>query len=523
MSEISVLKSLSELIGRRKIYTDEKNIDETNIAKVLEEALIIHFQNSTDIDRLDKFEKGEQPLQRNKVIRPEIDVEVVDNIANEVTEFKLGYNWGTPFEYVQRGKEDFHQSDEETDDRAVSMLNEMFQESGMAAVNQEMARMLEICGLGYKMIEMKADYDPDVDTSVFNITSLDPRFAFVVYSNDAWRKPMMAVSYMVTDDGGEYYTCITKDYVYELKKPPINSKIKVVGEKQKIELVPNEHGLAYKNRYGMINIIEYNRSTDRMGCFERQIDEMNGLNIMISDFINNVSQQVQSLWHANDCDFPIDEETGEEQTPKTGDWIHTVTTGSGQKPFLTALSSEFSSDSTIVSINDTRERILQKCDVPSRGDNSGGSTGSAMSMTSGWNDAELSAGKEMIMIEKAERDLLRVALKIVHISSKLKQDSALLDLKVSDVKIKFPRNKSYDMATKSNTFATYISHGMHPRHALELVDIGGDIEQIYIDSKDMFDKYQENLFTSSNTTTDTEDKIQSDISDQYDQSPIAKI
>lgn len=46
-----------------------------------------------------------------------------------------------------------------------------------------------------------------------------------------------------------------------------------------------------------------------MGCFERQISEMDNLNLLISDFTNDVEQNTQAVWHTNDVDFPVEQET----------------------------------------------------------------------------------------------------------------------------------------------------------------------------------------------------------------------
>ena len=79
-----------ELFGRKRIYTDEVVIDETNILSVLSDALITHMENRNDIAYLLRYEKGYQPLKRKKTVRPEIDIKVVDNVASEITELKLG-------------------------------------------------------------------------------------------------------------------------------------------------------------------------------------------------------------------------------------------------------------------------------------------------------------------------------------------------------------------------------------------------------------------------------------------------
>ena len=141
-----------ELFGRKRIYTDETVIDETNILSVLNDALITHMENYNAIAYLLKYEKGYQPLKREKTVRPEIDVKVVDNVANEITEFKLGYNWGNPIIYVQHGNNDLYGNDSNSDDNAVSMLSEMFREEGKANLDQELARYIEICGVGYRFI-----------------------------------------------------------------------------------------------------------------------------------------------------------------------------------------------------------------------------------------------------------------------------------------------------------------------------------------------------------------------------------
>ena len=46
-----------ELFGRKRIYTDEVVIDETNILSVLNDALITHIENQNAIAYLLKYEK----------------------------------------------------------------------------------------------------------------------------------------------------------------------------------------------------------------------------------------------------------------------------------------------------------------------------------------------------------------------------------------------------------------------------------------------------------------------------------
>ena len=111
--------------GRKRIYTDYTEIDGTNIIEVLRDSLIIHGQNCDQITYLKNYESGIQPLTRPKIVRPDIDIKVCDNVASEVVDFKLGYNWGSPIEITQRSNTYPINSDSNVDDNAITLLNNM--------------------------------------------------------------------------------------------------------------------------------------------------------------------------------------------------------------------------------------------------------------------------------------------------------------------------------------------------------------------------------------------------------------
>ena len=73
-------------IGRQRIYTSEPTITRDNVIDILRKAVSVHEQNATRMKYLDEFEKGEQPLERVKTYRKDIDIKACDNVANEVTE-----------------------------------------------------------------------------------------------------------------------------------------------------------------------------------------------------------------------------------------------------------------------------------------------------------------------------------------------------------------------------------------------------------------------------------------------------
>ena len=191
-----------ELLGRKRIYTDTDDINESNIFEVLSEAWMIHEINLQEILYLLEYEKGQQPLVRKKTIRPEIDIEVADNLANQIVEFKLGYNWGNPITYVQKSNKDMAGNPPTADDDAITMLNEMNDAEAAYAKDQELARFVEICGIGYQMVDVKRDFDGG---SVFDLHVLHPMYTFVVYKNDIAETPVMGVTYRELESGDRYY------------------------------------------------------------------------------------------------------------------------------------------------------------------------------------------------------------------------------------------------------------------------------------------------------------------------------
>ena len=73
------------LTGRKVIYSAEDEVTPNNIIDIFTAANEIHQQNATDIEYLYNYYKGYQPiLNRQKVVRPEINNKIVVNRANEI-------------------------------------------------------------------------------------------------------------------------------------------------------------------------------------------------------------------------------------------------------------------------------------------------------------------------------------------------------------------------------------------------------------------------------------------------------
>ena len=517
-------------VGRKRIYTDQKYINESNILSVLGNAYSKHCENVVDMDFLIDYESGIHPAirDREKKIREDINYKVVDNIAHYVSRFHIGYFWGTPAMYIQRGNQEIHASDEIVDDTGITGLNEMLRNGeDISYKRQQIAKYVEKTGIGHSLVEIKLADEYDNDDILINnegeyigslchVYDLDSRYTFCVYHNGIGRKKVLGVTYVKNEDTSTVFTCYTDSLIYEIKN----------GEITKVSINP----------LGKIPIVEWNRDVDLTGCFEHCIADMDALDAQASDIANDSTQRTQDIWWGHNIALPEDEQ-GNPKQPKSGDWVLTNTPqGLGDRASdakIAPLASTYDSASAQNQLYRKFNHILQKCYVPIQSETTGGgSTGSAVDMSAGWSAAELDALQEQNSIEFAAREELKLILKAIKFVPEniLPMDSPIRKIHHTDIDIHFSRRRNYDLSVKANAFATLVGRGVHPRHAIKVCEIFEDSEQVYADSKDMVTAYQEKVCIAQPTTSGDQatnpdkplgsnDRIIQDMSDQIDNSP----
>ena len=94
-NEVDTSKTPSEtrqMNGRRVIKSSVRRITRDNVVDVLTTAMNTHSMNRSEIEYLWDYYRGKQPiLNRVKEVRPEICNKIVENRANEIVSFKVGY------------------------------------------------------------------------------------------------------------------------------------------------------------------------------------------------------------------------------------------------------------------------------------------------------------------------------------------------------------------------------------------------------------------------------------------------
>ena len=267
----------------------------------------------------------------------------------------------------------------------------------------------------------------------------------------------------------------------------------------RIEITGEEVTATMINPLRLIPIIEWERSDDRMGVFEREIPEMNRLNLLLSDIANDVDQECQQIWHANDVDFPHKKDENGNDTdeiipPKSNEWVVTESIKDGRQPFIKPLSTTYDYAGLMNNYTVARAMILQRTYTPQRNDNSGGSTGTAMSDATGWSAAEQVACYQQLLMEASKMEEVRVALEAIKRSNKLLEDNPLRKLRYIDVRPNVLRQKTYELAVKSTALSTLLAHGVYGLHALETVDMFADVTQVWEDSKELIEQFQQKAF-----------------------------
>ena len=481
----SVIFNTDSEYGRIKIFTDAKEITRENVVEIFDSAYAIHQNNAIKEDTLFTYERGKQDiLNRVKPIRSDINERLVINKASQIVDIHVGYCFGNPITYVQRGKvEDDSRKPETTEDEDnnyIAMINKMMAEQGKARKDIELARDYMICGLGYQMVcknDNASHYSP------FKITTLNPRTTFVVYRNDAFREPIMGCTYIINADGSITATMYTKKMCFKLVRFVTDDK-----QYKGLESVPN--------MLDEIPIVEFEH-TDRMGVFEKVIPILDKANVLNSDRINDVAQHVQSLLWLHNC--MIDDEKKKKLIDGDG-VIVTKSNGDGKEAKIAYLS-QILNQSEVQTFADFLYRQVEEItSTPSWQEASGGSTTGAMQLSNGWQSLELSAKSVEQTFIEPENQILRLVAKVIENDKRGYANIKKVD--VSDIEPHFTRNKNYDLLSKTNALATMINTGVDGLWAFQTVGLFSDAEQAYIDSQKTIDAVQKKNTEKPSTNAD---------------------
>lgn len=441
------------LTGRHKIYVENKEYDDVSILEAYGKIISIHNRNVNEINYLHKYLKGEQPiLGRTKDVRPEICNKPVENHALEIQNFKVGFIFGEPVQYVLHGDCELHNPEHKNDTRVAS-LNELMLADDKPSKDKRLGDWIMQCGVGYRMI-LPTDKGSEFPFESF---VLDPRKAFVAISNDYRQEPVLC-GYISSENKASIYS---KTWFWEIENGEIvESRI---------------------NNLGELPIIQYQNSANMQGCFETVIDICDALNNIQANRLDGVEQFIQSFVWFHNCD--IDNEQFEQLKANGG--IKTKS-APGVQAQIKILSEVLDQQQVQQLTDDLYQKMLTIAGVPDRKASAGGNTGQALIIGEGWVMAESSAKDFELDFAKPEKAFIKLALKICRSSSNCPPEIG--DLSISDIDIKFTRNKTDNILTKTQALMNMLEAGVHPRTSFKICGLFNDPEQAYQDSIPYLDK-----------------------------------
>ena len=446
--------------GRRVIKSSVSEITEENVGDVLRQALFTHEQNRSEIDYLWKYYKGDQPiLHRVKNIRPEICNKIVENRANEIVSFKVGYLCGEPIQYVSRngGEEVVKQ---------INMLNEFMFAEDKASQDQELVEWQMVCGTAYRGVF--PDDAAEEDEAPFELYTLDPRDTFVVYSTELGNKPLMAVKYNTDENGYRHYSVYTENRYYSLSDLGVEVGVKA-------------HAM------NSIPIIEYPANNARLGAFEIVLPLLDAINNVESNRLDAMEQMVQAFIKFINCD--IDKE-GFEEFLSLG--AIKVKSSDGLNADVAVVSTDLNQSQSQTLKDDYYNAILAICGLPNRnGGSSTSDTGAAVLLRDGWSDAEARAKDSENVFKRSEKKMLKLVLHICH-----EKDS--LNLKLREIDMKFTRRNYEAIQSKSQVLISMLQEPkIHPQLAFQHSGMFSDAESAYAMSMKHYEEQREQEATEN--------------------------
>ena len=447
--------------GRAVITTDVEEITKDNVCAVLQKAMTTHSQNSSRIDWLYQYYKGDQPvLKRVKEGRPEINNPVVANIAYELVEFKTGYLIYEPVQYVSS-------ADDKGVTEKVEELNRYMSIQDKEAQDTFLAWWFHICGTAYRMVLPNKLKQKGDKQAPFEIYTLDPRYTFVVRRNDLGKTPIMSVQYVTKEDGKMIFSIYTKDRYFE-----VSNQISVIKEEG--------------NPLGGIPVIEYPANIARLGCFEIVLSLMDAINEIESNRTDAVQQFVQALLLFHNTDITSEDfaKLREQGALKFKDIDPSM------RAEIQYLVEELNQDQTQTVVDNMYQRILNICGMPNRSGGSGRSTsdtGKAVVYRDGWGAAEYRAKLTERCFRSSEKEFLELVLKIC-------RDLSDIDLQLNQFDIRMPRRNYDNVKEKADTLVMMLNNDkIAPKLAFEHCGMFIDPETAYISSK----KYAEEVMAQT--------------------------
>jgi SPP1 family phage portal protein len=454
---------VAQFYGRKILYDDylpeDVNTDNGKenakiIGDILNHVWSSHMQNANEIDYLEKYYRGFQPiLGKRKDIRPTINNIILENNAYFVVNFKVGYVFGEPIQFIQRG---------DIANPEVGVLNGYAIAEDKYDKDSELAEGVYTSGIAHRLVLPHQD-----DNSPFDIINLDSKTSFLVYSSkDPAHSKLIGVTFTRSVRGSTIQGSVyTNTGFYTFEKPNTETAFNVKFEKN--------HFL------GTIPIFEYHFNKWRLGIIEVVMSIFNAINRIDSGDLDGLEQYIQSLLVF--INNEIDPETYKDVLDLGA--VELSTADPARPADIKLLQNEISHQNTEVLHKRLLNTAFTILGIPAQTTRtSGGDTGAARQLSDGWTMAQERAKQEENAFKRCSKDEIKLVLKICRIAP----NSGIENLQLKDIDQKLPRGRDDNFLVRAQGLMNLITSGVSPDVAYASTGLFPDSNEAYQKSLDFY-------------------------------------
>lgn len=442
--------------GRKVIYANytEKQLLSGNTTQVENRVLDI-LENSIELHELNKMETlylrnylyGDQDIKdKVKLTRTDINNKGVENWAYAFKDWKQAFLLGKPIQYAPL---------DDTANEEISALNSYNVFEDKDQKDQELYEDIFTAGRGFRF--NKPSKITEEDETPFNIVNLDYLHTEVVYSSSIDHEQLL--SFVETD----------KKYIVQEVNPE-------TGEKENVDKYYNEYTVYTRNmRYIIDNktgslrithrqplilkihlITEYYFNRKRMGWLEIGKDIFDDINYIENLDKDDIESFVNSIMVFTNAEV---NKEGMDAIKEYG--AVSIKSTDQKKASVELLQSRLKSlDSQIYYLRklSALHSILSVPQATSNGDVSNAETGKGFLTGQGFTSSSVRVENEEKAFKRCDRNSLKSILKICKESN----GSKVKTLKITDIDIKFSRDLSDNILTKTQALLNLTTANIPP-------------------------------------------------------------
>lgn len=454
--------------GRKVIYAnyteeelltgDSKQI-EAKVLDILSNSIDLHEANKTDIMYLQDYLYGDQDIKNKiKLTRVDINNKGVENWAWAFQDWKKAFLLGKPIQYAPL---------DDVANKEIALLNKYNTYEDKDQLDQEMYEDIFTVGRGFRFVNSSPVSEDD--EAPFELLNFNVRNTEVVYSSSESHEQLLAFNVVSKMHIVQQVDELTGE---KINKPTNYNEYNVYTRNMKYLIDDKLGTLRITNRTPIIHnchlITEYYFNRKRMGLLEIAKDIFDDINYVENLDKDDIEGFVNSIMVFTNAEI---NEQGMEAIKKYG--AVSIKSTEQKKASVELLQSRLKSlDTQIYYLRKLQalHSILSVPQATNSGDVSNAETGKAMLTGQGFTTASIRVENEEKSFKKCDRNALKVILKICRNASA----SEIKNLKVSDIDIKFSRDLSDNILTKTQALLNLTTAQIPPEIRNAVINLFND-------------------------------------------------